>query len=136
MSTSGQDGISIGTVVERTGISASTLRYWESIGLLPAPQRMGGRRRYDAAALRQLEVIALAKQVGFSLAEIRMILDGISTEEPPSKLWRELAKEKLPAVETTLLQAMAMKGVLEAGLTCECIALEDCLGQSTAIVAR
>ena len=40
-------GIPIGTVADRYGVPATTLRYWEEIGLLPPQERSGGQRRYD-----------------------------------------------------------------------------------------
>jgi DNA-binding transcriptional MerR regulator len=117
----------IGDAAQHAGVPASTLRYWERVGLFAAPQRVGGKRRYDADDLRRLQVIVLAKQLGFSLAEIRVILGGISAKSPPPQLWRELAARKLPEVERTLNKAEAMKRILETGLQCECLTLEDCL---------
>lgn len=58
-----------------------------------------------------------------------MILRGFSEETPPSELWRRLAARKLAVVERALAQAAAMKEFLEAGLRCECLNLEECLGQ-------
>jgi len=74
-------------------------------------------------------MVALAKQAGFTLAEIRLILAGFSERTPPSDVWRRLAARKLPEVERTLTQAKAMKGILEAGLRCECLSLGECLGR-------
>ncbi|HEX2211710.1 MAG TPA: MerR family transcriptional regulator, partial [Longimicrobium sp.] len=71
--------LSIGEVARRTGVAASALRYWEDAGLLPAPRRVGGRRRYDADAVRRVEVLRSAQQAGFTLAEIR-------TPSPPPSL--------------------------------------------------
>jgi MerR family redox-sensitive transcriptional activator SoxR len=122
-------GLTIGEVVDRAGVPASTLRYWERVGLLSIPRRVGGKRRYDLDALREIGMIALAKQAGFTLAEIRVILAGFSGEAPPSDVWRQLAERKLPEVERTLVEARAMKRVLEAGLRCECLSLDDCLGR-------
>ncbi len=95
--------------------------------MLKAPRRASGKRRYDPEGLQQIEMVALAKRVGFTLAEIRTILSGVSSKTPPSELWRGLAAAKLPEVERTLAEAQAMKGILEAGLRCECLSLEDCL---------
>ncbi len=120
--------ITIGEASNRAGVPASTLRYWERAGLLSTPRRVGGKRRYDLDAMREIEMISLAKQAGFTLAEIRVILAGFSENAPPSDLWRRLAARKLPEVERTLTEAKAMKAMLEAGLRCECISLEDCLG--------
>lgn len=127
MNVPSDEPLSIGDAARQAGVPASTLRYWERIGLLPAPQRVGGKRRYDAEDQRRLQVVVLAKQLGFSLAEIRVILSGISKKSAPPRLWRELAARKLPEVERMLSEAQAMKKILETGMHCECLTLEDCL---------
>ncbi|MGN6276677.1 MAG: MerR family transcriptional regulator [Solirubrobacterales bacterium] len=128
--------LSIGDAAQRAGVPASTLRYWERAGLLRAPQRVSGKRRYDAEDLRQLELVVLAKQLGFSLAEIHVLLAGISASEPPPKLWQELAARKLPQVEQMLDEAKAMKRILEIGMRCECLTLEDCLTAMASMANR
>ena len=127
--TANNSELTIGEAADRAGVPASTLRYWERAELLSAPRRVGGKRRYDLDAQRQIEMVALAKQAGFTLAEIRVILAGFSGKTPPSDVWRQLATRKLPEVERTLTEAKAMKEILEAGLRCECISLKDCLDQ-------
>jgi MerR family transcriptional regulator, redox-sensitive transcriptional activator SoxR len=127
--TANDSELTIGEAAIRAGVQASTLRYWERAGLLSTPRRVGGKRRYDPDALRQIEMVTLAKQAGFTLAETRVILAGFSEGVPPSEVWRKLAARKLPEVERTLTEAAAMKEILEAGLRCECLSLEDCLGQ-------
>ena len=122
-----EDELTIGEAARLAGIPASTLRYWEMVGLLKTPRRVGGKRRYDPEGLRQIEMVAVAKRAGFTLTEIRIILSGISGKKPPSEVWRVLASDKLPEVEQTLAEARAMKRILEAGLRCECLGLEDCL---------
>ena len=52
-------GLTIGAVARAAGVAATTLRYYEQIGLVPAPARVGGQRRYDDAVLTRLEVIRL-----------------------------------------------------------------------------
>jgi MerR family redox-sensitive transcriptional activator SoxR len=122
-----EDELTIGKAARVAGVPASTLRYWETAGLLKAPRRVSGKRRYDREALQQIEMVALAKRAGFTLAEIRVILSGVSRRTPPSLVWRRLASDKLPEVEQTLVEARAMKRILEAGLRCECLSLENCL---------
>ncbi|MEP7002815.1 MAG: MerR family transcriptional regulator, partial [bacterium] len=60
------DGMGIGEVGRRTGLQPSAIRYYERIGLLPKPQRAGGKRRYDASVLEWLSLIALAREGGFT----------------------------------------------------------------------
>ncbi len=122
--------MSIGEVAQRAGVRPSTLRYYESIGVLPTPERENGRRRYDGEVLRKvldrLAVVRVAQQAGFTISEIRMLLDGFSEDTPPSERWRVLAREKLPEVEKLVERALGMKNLLERGLRCECLRLEDC----------
>jgi MerR family redox-sensitive transcriptional activator SoxR len=87
--------LTIGQAARRAGIRPSALRYYEGVGLLPAPRRVNGRRRYDADILRILAVIRLAKHAGFTVAETRTLLHGFSATTPPSERWRRLARRKL-----------------------------------------
>ena len=122
--------MSIGEVARRAGVRPSALRYYESVGLLPAPERTNGRRRYDGEVLREvldrLAVVRVAQQAGFTLSEIRTLLDGFCEDTPPSERWRLLAEEKLPEVENLVQRALDMKRLLERGMRCECLRLEEC----------
>src|SRR3712207_1769675 len=124
------ESMSIGEVARRAGVRSSTLRYYESIGVLPRPERENGRRRYDGEVLREvfdrLAVVRVAQQAGFTISEIRTLLDGFSEGTPPSERWRVLARRKLPEVEALVGRALGMKNLLERGLRCECLRLEDC----------
>ena len=124
------ESMSIGQVASRAGVRPSTLRYYESVGLLPPPERKNGRRRYDGEVLREvldrLAVVRVAQQAGFTISEIRMLLDGFAEDTPPSERWRVLAQAKLPEVEALVERALGMKDLLERGLRCECLRLEEC----------
>ncbi len=122
--------MSIGEVARKAGVRTSALRYYERIGLLPRAGRENGRRRYDGEALREaldrLAVVRVAQQAGFTISEIRTLLDGFSEDTPPSERWRVLAQDKLPEVEALVERALSMKDLLERGLRCECLSLEEC----------
>ena len=126
-----EKGATIGEVARRAGVRPSALRYYERIGVLPPPGRENGRRRYDEEVLREvldrLAIVRVAQQAGFTIAEIRTLLDGFSEDIPPSERWRVLAREKLPEVEALIGRAQGMKSLLERGLECECLRLEDCV---------
>lgn len=125
-----ETGMTIGEVARRGGVRPSALRYYERVGVLPPPERENGRRRYDGEVLREvlnrLAVVGVAQQAGFTIAEIRTLLDGFSEDTPPSERWRVLADEKLPEVEALTRRARGMKRLLERGLECECLRIEDC----------
>ena len=116
--------LTIGEVARRAGVQASTLRYYESIGLLPSPQRVHGQRRYTPEVLQLLAVIQLAKTVSFSLEEIRALLYDTSMTARPSERWRILACHKLAEVEAVIAQAQQMKYLLEEAIACQSLLLE------------
>src|SRR5918996_1479836 len=122
--------MSIGEVARRAGVRPSALRYYEGVGVLPAPERKNGRRRYDAEVLREvldrMAVVRVSQQAGFTISEIGTLMDGFSEDTPPSERWRVLAREKLPEVEALVERALSMKDLLERGLRCECLRLEEC----------
>lgn len=119
-------GLAIGEVARRAGVNASAIRYYERVGLLEEPGRVNGRRRYGPEVLDLLAMIRVAQRAGFTIAETRTLMDGFSAEDPPSERWRVLARKKLTEVEVLIDRARAMKRLLERGLRCECLSIEDC----------
>jgi MerR family redox-sensitive transcriptional activator SoxR len=123
------EALGIGEVARQAGVRPSAIRYYESIGLLPPPARVSGRRRYTSAAVQMLAVIQLAQQAGFTMAEIGELFHGFSEQTPAGERWHQLAARKLHDVERMLQRAQAMKQLLESLLECGCVRLEDCVQQ-------
>lgn len=121
-----EEGLAIGEVARRAGVNASAIRYYERVGLLAEPGRVKGRRRYGPEVLDLLAVIRVAQRAGFTIAETRILMNGFSAEDPPSERWRVLAREKLAEMEALIDRAQAIKRLLERGLRCECLSIEDC----------
>jgi MerR family redox-sensitive transcriptional activator SoxR len=71
--------LTIGEVARRAGVPTSSIRYYESIELLPAPQRVSGQRRYRTDVLGKLGFIGMVQSAGFRLAEIRELIDGVDS---------------------------------------------------------
>ena len=116
----------IGEIARQAGIRPSALRYYESIGLMPTPKRVNGRRRYDEGTVQMLRVVQLAQHAGFTVAEIQTLLHGFAPDTPPADRWQSLAHQKLRELDTVIAHAQHMKRVLETGLNCGCLRLEDC----------
>lgn len=116
----------IGQVAERANTPATTIRYYERIGLLPKPERISGQRIYEADVLEYLEAIAIAQELGFTLEEIKLLLGSFRSGEEPSRNCREMAREKLRELDELIADAHRMKGILEHGLTCNCTSLQGC----------
>jgi DNA-binding transcriptional MerR regulator len=119
--------IAIGEVARRTGVAPSAIRYYEAEGLLSGPARRGGKRAFAPQVIDHLNLIRTARELGFSVEDIRTLLRGFSPDTPPPVRWRRLAAEKLPEVDATIQRAQAMKRLLEKGLRCDCVSLEDCI---------
>jgi MerR family mercuric resistance operon transcriptional regulator len=65
----------IGELSTRTGVNIETIRYYERIGLIPAPPRKNGRRRiYDESHVRRLRFVRRSRGLGFALDDIRTLL--------------------------------------------------------------
>jgi MerR family redox-sensitive transcriptional activator SoxR len=116
----------IGEIARRAGIAASTIRYYESIRLLPPAPRVSGKRRYGVAILDKIRVIRMGQQVGFSIAEIQTLVHEFPSDTPPSKRWEALAGRKITELDVLAKQIIMMKTMLEQTLNCECATLEDC----------
>ena len=119
--------LTIGELARRTGVRPSALRFYEQAGILPPPNRVAGRRRYDARAIRLVEVLRFAQQAGFTLAEIRRLFHADSTGAAPSKRWQKLAHAKLRELDTLAARAQQMRRAVETSLACGCVRLEDCV---------
>jgi MerR family redox-sensitive transcriptional activator SoxR len=87
---------------------------------------VAGRRRYDETTVQILRVIQLAQRAGFTVAEIQTLLHGFAPDTPPAARWQPLAQQKLRELDALIEQAQRMKQILEAGLNCGCLRLEDC----------
>jgi MerR family redox-sensitive transcriptional activator SoxR len=119
--------MSIGEVARKLGIQSSTIRYYESIGLLPVPKRISRQRRYDSDVLQQLGVIQMARRAGLGISEIRALLHDFSADTPASDRWKMMASKKLNDINALIERANAMKLVLEQVLQCQCGNLGECV---------
>jgi MerR family redox-sensitive transcriptional activator SoxR len=112
-------GLSIGQVANQAGIRASTIRYYERVGLLPQPPRTSGRCRYDEGILERLAIVHFAKRVGFTICEIQTLLSG-SPGRPPPENWRRLAHAKLAEMDQFMSEAAAVRQMLLETLDQKC----------------
>ncbi len=121
------ENITISEVARQAGIRPSAIRYYESVGLLQAPRRVSGHRRYDTSVLQRLSIIQLAQQAGFTVSEIRTLFTGFAADTPASERWHALAQSKLAEVDALIHRAQGMKRLLEESLLqCRCLTLEEC----------
>lgn len=117
----------IGKLAERAGLNASAIRYYEKAGLLAAPYRTGGQRRYPDEAVYRVLLICFASEMGFTLGEIKIFLDGLRGNAPVGPRWRKLARRKIQEVKRTIERSRQLKTLLEHLLECQCASLQICV---------
>ena len=109
-----------GTVADRYGVPATTVRYWEDIGVLPPQESSGGQRRYDLDALRRVVFIRMAIQSGLSLNTIRALLAGAGYHSPAFDDWARVARQQLEVIARGVSELNNLKAAIEACLACGC----------------
>jgi MerR family redox-sensitive transcriptional activator SoxR len=118
--------LSIGEVADRAGIAVSAIRYYERNRLLPKAERVSGQRRFTEETVQRLGIIDVAKQAGFSLDEVGVLLTSIDEGAPAHKQLQALAERKLPEVDALIERAQAMRNWLTTASDCGCDSLEGC----------
>jgi MerR family redox-sensitive transcriptional activator SoxR len=117
----------ISQVARQIRIQPSAIRYYEQIGLLPRAERLSGQRRYDSTVLYRLAIIQRARQLGFTLSEIRHLFFGFRDITRASERWRTLSKKKLAELDRLLDGIKAVRGLLKRLMTkCRCDTLDQC----------
>jgi DNA-binding transcriptional MerR regulator len=109
------DLLDIGEVAARTGIAPSALRYYERESLLASTDRAGLRRQYDPNVIDRLAIITLAREAGFSIAEIRTLL---ATDGEPAE-WKPLVAAKVASLREHIDRLEAIQTGLEHSLKCK-----------------
>jgi MerR family redox-sensitive transcriptional activator SoxR len=119
--------VTISQVARQIRLRPSAIWYYERIGLLPPAQRLSGQRRYDPTVLYRLAIIQRARQLGFSLSEIRPLFFGFRDATRASERWRTLSKEKLRELDHLMDGIKAVQGLLRKLMTkCRCATLDQC----------
>lgn len=131
---------SIGDLARTTGTKVETIRYYERTGLLPPPPRTGGNyRAYGAEHLARLSFVRRARDLGFSLDQIRALLDLADKRERSCEAVDVIAREHLSEVERKLADLTALRHELTAllgqcrhGTVAECRIIEALAPTSSA----
>ncbi|MFH7599915.1 MerR family transcriptional regulator [Streptomyces racemochromogenes] len=103
--------MTIGRLSELTGVPASAIRYWERHGLLPAPERESGQRRYPPEAAERITVLRTCQQAGLTLGEI-----GEFQRERPER--EAMIRAKITEIEQRMVDLDHAHQLLTHALRC------------------
>lgn len=109
--------ISIGELARRSGVKVPTIRYYEHVGLLPAPARTAGQqRRYDNQAVRRLNFIRHARELGFEVDAVRELL---ALSEDPDRSCGDvdrIARSHVADIDRRIAQLIALRRELQLSI--------------------
>jgi MerR family transcriptional regulator, mercuric resistance operon regulatory protein len=110
----------IGVLSQETGVNIETIRYYERIGLLPAPARSGrGRRQYADADRQRLLFVRRARELGFPLDEVRELLGLAGKGDMACGEAKALAERHIASIRKKIRDLKRLDGVLSA-LSAQC----------------
>jgi MerR family redox-sensitive transcriptional activator SoxR len=118
--------MTIGELASLSNLKPSAIRFYEKTGLLPAPARRNGRRVYSTESADRLFLVCFAKDTGFSLPEIKLLLHGFPPSMPVGDRWRKLATSKIQQLEAGIAKARAMERMLRSIMKCRCTTIDQC----------
>jgi DNA-binding transcriptional MerR regulator len=125
--------ITIGELARRAGVTASALRYYEELGLLPRPARISGQRRYPESAARTVAAILLYSDAGFTLAEQKTLMAG-HARAPGDR--SQLMRRKLAELDEQIARAQAVREAISHGLRCPHEDITQCPNFNAGVTAR
>ena len=109
-----QAGVTIGEAARQSGVKVPTIRYYEGIGLLPAPSRNGGnRRQFEPGDLRRLAFIRHARELGFEIDAIRALLELQDGRDQSCAAADAIAAARLADVERRITSLTALRTELK-----------------------
>lgn len=122
-----RDGLTIGQIAARTGLSVSAIRFYEAEGLVSPWRNDGGQRRFARADIRRLSFVLIAQKFGFTLPQIRGELDRLPKGRTPTRAdWANISAGFRAELDTRIDALTRMRDTLDGCIGCGCLSLEAC----------
>ncbi|MFD1824367.1 MULTISPECIES: redox-sensitive transcriptional activator SoxR [Mumia] len=119
--------LTIGELSQRSGVAASGLRYYESLGLIASERTTGNQRRYVRSMLRRVAFVRTASRVGLTLDEIRDALATLPEGRTPTKKdWTRLSRAWRPRLDARIAELERLRDDLDGCIGCGCLSLQRC----------
>jgi MerR family transcriptional regulator, redox-sensitive transcriptional activator SoxR len=119
--------IPIGEIAARSGVPASALRYYESLGLLKSSRQASSRRYYPRSSLRRIAFIVFAQRIGYTLEEIAIQLRPVITSRAPTRSdWQSFSKDWKQRIAQKMEELRRLNMDLDHCIGCGCLSLTRC----------
>lgn len=119
--------LSVGEMARRSGVSISTLHFYESEGLIRSRRNTGNQRRYNRDTLRRIAFIRVAQKLGVSLSRIREVLSVLPDKRTPSRDdWEHVSKQWKSELDERIRLLEELRDDLTSCIGCGCLSMEHC----------
>lgn len=121
------DLLTIGDLARRTGLSVSSIRFYEEKGLVEPWRTSGNQRRFLRSDIRRLSFILIAQQLGLALSEIEAELKKLPHGRTPSaRDWQKISKSIRGQLDQRIAQLERTRDRLDGCIGCGCLSLSQC----------
>ena len=121
------EGLPIGKLAERTGLSVSAIRFYESKGLVTAARNAGGQRRFSKSDIRKLSFVMIAQKLGFSIDEIGKQLGSLPKKRAPTQRdWTRISRQFRQELDLRIEGLTNLRDRLDGCIGCGCLSLKNC----------
>lgn len=119
--------LTVGDVAKRSGVSVSTLHFYETKGLISSQRSEGNQRRYAREVLRRVAFIRVAQRVGIALADIAAALDTLPSGSAPNRAdWEHLSTAWRAQLDERMAQLKKLRDTLDDCIGCGCLSIDRC----------
>ena len=119
--------LTIGQLAQRTGLSISAIRYYETQNLVTPGRNAGGQRRFMRSDIRRLSFVLIAQQFGFTIAQISEQLQKLPGKNAPNKDdWVQISEGFRQKLDEKIETLTRLRDHLDGCIGCGCLSLEKC----------
>jgi MerR family redox-sensitive transcriptional activator SoxR len=120
--------LTIGELSRRSGVAASALRFYETVGLIDSQRTSGNQRRYPRHMLRRIAFIRAAQRVGLSLDEIHAALSSLPNQRTPTTAdWTRVSSAWTARIDRQIADLERLKSKLTGCVGCGCLSMRTCV---------
>jgi len=117
----------IGDVAKQLNMPPSTIRYYEKRGLIPAPDRVSGKREFNKGIMATLRFIQLCQTAGFSINEIISLMDQFLDDSNKAGVCQPAVVVKRKEIKKQIEELKQIDAVLGEMSKCRCSSMEQCI---------
>jgi MerR family redox-sensitive transcriptional activator SoxR len=121
------EGLSVGEVAKRSGVTVQTLHFYETKDLIYSSRNLGNQRRFHKNTLRRVAVIKTAQRLGISLKEIAEEFKYLPIRKSPTtEQWKRMSIHWRSKLQDRIDKLVCLKDQLDTCIGCGCLSIKTC----------